>query len=88
MNMNKHIEYKTSGTCSRMIYLDVEDGVITDCRFVAGCPGNTLGVATLVKGMRVEEAISRLRGIRCGSKPTSCPDQLARALEEAIAEKA
>lgn len=79
--MTKHIEYKTSGTCSRMVIVDVEDGVIKDCAFVAGCPGNTLGVATLVKGMKVEEAIERLRGIKCGSKSTSCPDQLAKALE-------
>lgn len=80
--MIKHIEYKTSGTCSKMIIMDVEDGVIVDCRFVAGCPGNTLGVATLVRGMRVEEAISRLEGIKCGLKSTSCPDQLAKALKE------
>ena len=84
--MKKHIEYKTKGTCSRMIVVDVEDGVITDCSFVAGCPGNTLGVATLVKGMKVEDAISRLQGIRCGMKTTSCPDQLAEALKEAVSE--
>lgn len=85
--MKQHIEYKTSGTCSRMIIIDVEDGVITDCRFVAGCPGNTMGVSALVKGMRVEDAISKMKGIKCGTKSTSCPDQLARALEEAMAEK-
>ena len=83
--MNKHIEYNTKGTCSRKVILDVEDGVIVDCSFVAGCPGNTMGVATLVKGMSVEEAIKRLKGIKCGTKSTSCPDQLARALEEAMA---
>ena len=82
--MTKHIEYKTKGTCSRMIILDVEDDIITDCRFVAGCPGNTLGVATLVRGMKVEEAIKRLEGIKCGAKSTSCPDQLANALKENI----
>ena len=82
--MTKHIEYKTKGTCSRMIILDVEDDIITDCRFVAGCPGNTLGVATLVRGMRVDEAIKRLEGIKCGAKSTSCPDQLANALKENI----
>ena len=82
--MTKHIAYKTNGTCSKMIILDVEDGIITDCRFVSGCPGNTLGVATLVKGMTVEEAISRLDGIKCGMRSTSCPDQLARALKENI----
>lgn len=82
--MTKHIEYKTKGTCSKMIILDVEDDIITDCRFVAGCPGNTLGVATLVRGMRVDEAIKRLEGIKCGAKSTSCPDQLANALKENI----
>lgn len=80
--MTKHIEYNTSGTCSKKIILEVCDGIITDCRFIAGCPGNTLGVATLVKGMTVDEAISRLEGIKCGMKNTSCPDQLARALKE------
>ena len=83
--MKKHIEYKTKGTCSRMVIIDVEDGVISDCKFVAGCPGNTLGVASLVKGMTPEEAIKRLKGIKCGFKSTSCPDQLALALEEAMA---
>ena len=66
-----------------MIYVDVEDGVVTDCKFVGGCAGNTLGVASLVKGMKTEDAISKLKGIKCGFKPTSCPDQLARALESA-----
>lgn len=85
--MTKHIEYNTKGTCSRKIIVDVEDDVITDCRFIAGCPGNTLGVATLIKGMSVQEAIKRLKGIKCGFKSTSCPDQLACALEEALEEK-
>lgn len=84
--MTKHIEYNTKGTCSRKIILDVEDDVILDCKFVAGCPGNTMGVATLVKGMKVDDAIARLKGIRCGLKSTSCPDQLASALLEAISE--
>lgn len=82
--MTKHIEYKTSGTCSRGLVVDVEDGVITSCKFIGGCAGNTQGVAALVKGMKVEEAIDRLGGIKCGFKPTSCPDQLARALREAL----
>ena len=83
--MKKHVEYKTSGTCSRMVIVDVEDGIVTDCSFVGGCAGNTTGVAALVKGMKAEEAIERLKGIKCGFKPTSCPDQLARAIEEALA---
>ena len=82
--MKNHIEYKTNGVCSRMIIVDTEDGVITDCKFVGGCAGNTQGVAALVVGMKVEEAIGRIKGIKCGFKPTSCPDQLANALEEAL----
>ena len=82
--MKKHIEYKTQGVCSRMITMDVEDGVITDCAFLGGCAGNTKGVAALVVGMRAEDAIEKLRGIRCGFKETSCPDQLARALTTAL----
>ncbi len=82
--MKKRIEYKTSGTCSRMVIVEVEDGIVTDCAFVGGCAGNTVGVATLVKGMKAEDAIAKIKGIKCGFKPTSCPDQLAKALEEAL----
>ena len=85
--MKKHIEYQTSGTCSKKIILDVEDGVITDCKFISGCSGNTQGVSALVKGMTAEEAISRLKGIKCGMRSTSCPDQLAKALEGALVTK-
>ena len=81
--MKKHIEYKTRGTCARAVIVDVEDGVITECQFVGGCSGNTQGVASLVKGMKVEEAVAKIKGIKCGMKSTSCPDQLALALEEA-----
>ena len=81
--MKKHIEYKTKGTCARAVIVDVEDGVITDCQFVGGCSGNTQGVAALVKGMKVEDAVAKIKGIKCGMKSTSCPDQLALALEEA-----
>lgn len=84
--MTKHIEYKTKGTCSRLIVIDVEDDIITNCKFVSGCPGNTVGVSALVKGMSVNEAISRLKGIKCGMRATSCPDQLATALVEALEE--
>ncbi len=83
----EHITYKTQGTCSRQIDIDIENGVIVDAEFTGGCSGNTQGVAALVVGMTVEEAIKRLRGIHCGPRPTSCPDQLARALEEHIAGK-
>ena len=82
--MKKHIEFKTQGVCSRMIHIDTEDGVITDCKFVGGCAGNTQGVAALVVGMKAEDAIAKIKGIKCGFKPTSCPDQLALALEEAL----
>ncbi len=82
--MTKHIEYNTKGTCSRKVIIDVVDGVITECAFVGGCAGNTQGVAALVRGMKADEAIERLKGIRCGFKNTSCPDQLAKALEEAL----
>ena len=82
--MKQTISYKTSGVCSRQINLVVEDGIITEASFVGGCHGNTQGVAALVVGMSAEEAIRRLRGIKCGFKPTSCPDQLAQALKEAV----
>lgn len=80
--MKKNIEYKTKGVCARSILVEVEDDVITSCTFVGGCAGNTQGVAALVKGMKVEDAIAKIKGIKCGFKPTSCPDQLATALEE------
>ena len=82
--MVKHIEYKTRGTCSRMISLTVEDGIVKGCAFTGGCSGNTQGVASLVCGMKIEDAISRMKGIKCGFKDTSCPDQLAKALEKIL----
>ena len=78
------IRYTPRGVCSRGIEIDVEDGVVLEVRFHGGCAGNTQGVASLCKGMQVEEVIRRLSGIRCGFKPTSCPDQLANALREAL----
>ena len=77
--------YKTHGVSSA-IEFEVKDGKVTGVRFVGGCSGNTQGVARLVEGMDVHEAISRLEGIKCGFKPTSCPDQLAKALKEAAAQ--
>ena len=77
--------YKTKGTCSAMTDVELKDGVIDSVKFTGGCNGNLQGISALVKGMKPEEAISRLKGIRCGFKPTSCPDQLAHALEEMIA---
>ncbi len=74
--------YKTRGTCSRFIELTAEDGCITACRFVGGCDGNTKGLSRMVEGMPLSEVKRRLNGIRCGAKPTSCPDQLCRAIEQ------
>ena len=74
--------YTTQGTCSRQITFDVVDNKLTNVRFLGGCSGNTQGVARLVEGMDVDEAIRRLEGIQCGPRPTSCPDQLAQALKE------
>lgn len=76
--------YKTRGVCSRAINIEVENGIIVDVTFVGGCSGNTQGVAALAKGMKVEEAIAKLEGIKCGFKNTSCPDQLAAALREMV----
>lgn len=75
-------EYKTKGVCSRSINFSVEDGKVKNVKFNGGCNGNGKGVAALVDGMDVDEAISRIKGITCGMKKTSCPDQLACALEE------
>lgn len=75
------MKYKTQGTCSSAIDLEVENGIIKSVAFTGGCHGNLQGISRLVEGMKVEDAIARLKGIRCGFKPTSCPDQLARALE-------
>lgn len=74
--------YKTRGTCSREIYFDVVDGKLANVSFLGGCNGNLQGIGRLVEGMPVEEVISKLKGIRCGFKTTSCPDQLATALTE------
>lgn len=78
-----HITYSTKGTCSRQIDVDINDNsIIEEVKFTGGCSGNTQGVAALVAGMSVDEAIARLDGIKCGPRQTSCPDQLARALKE------
>ena len=74
--------YKTSGTCSTYISVDVEDGILKDVTFQGGCNGNLKGISQLVKGMSVKEVISKLEGISCGGRPTSCPDQLCKALRQ------
>ena len=76
------MNYKTKGTCSREISFDVVDNKVTNVRFLGGCSGNTQGVAALVEGMDVNEAIKRMDGIDCAGRGTSCPDQLAQALEQ------
>lgn len=75
--------YKTKGTCSQEIHVELDGDVVKSVLFVGGCSGNTQGVARLVEGMKADEAITRLEGIRCGARPTSCPDQLAKALKQA-----
>lgn len=75
--------YKTSGTCSREIIFDIEDGKVKNLHFIGGCNGNLQGIGALVEGMNVDDVIARVEGISCGSRPTSCPDQLARALKQA-----
>jgi len=77
--------YRTEGTCSREIVFDLEEGKIVSCEIVGGCPGNRQAVARLAIGRPAEEVVRLCKGIRCGAKPTSCPDQLARALEAALA---
>ena len=80
--MTKSFTYKTQGVCAREIVIDIVDDVIESVKYIGGCSGNTQGVAALVKGMKVDEAIERLSGIKCGFKPTSCPDQIAKALKQ------
>lgn len=75
-------EYKPVGVCSKKFVIEIEDGVIKSLEIIGGCPGNTIGISHLVKGMKVDEAIEKLKGIECGFKGTSCPDQIALALEE------
>lgn len=76
-------EYKTKGTCSQKIFIDIEDGKITSVEFLGGCNGNLKGISALVRGMEIDEVIQRLEGTTCGMKATSCPDQLATALKKA-----
>lgn len=76
------MRYMTNGTCSQMIDFEVEGDIIKSVAFTGGCNGNLKGISALVRGMKVEEAIAKLKGIKCGMKNTSCPDQLAHALEQ------
>ena len=74
--------FPTKGVCSRMIEISTNGDTITSARFIGGCNGNTQGISRLVEGMKIDDAISRLKGIDCGGRGTSCPDQLAKALEQ------
>ena len=74
--------YKTNGTCSSQITIEVENNIIKNVAFLGGCNGNTKGIAKLVQGMTIDEVITKLAGIKCGFRPTSCPDQLATALKK------
>ena len=76
--------YRPRGVCSQLITVEVEEGIIQSVKILGGCAGNTQGVAALLKGMPVEEAIERIEGIRCGMRHTSCPDQVAQALKKAL----
>lgn len=80
--MEKVIQYETKGTCCRLMQIKLEDDVIVDANFLGGCNGNLQGLTNLIKGMKIDDVIDRLSGIKCGDKPTSCPDQLARCLSE------
>ena len=81
------ISYNTTGTCCRLMNISIDNGIITDVEFVGGCNGNLSGIRNLVLGMRIEDVIAKLKGIKCGSKSTSCPDQLAQCLSAHLEEK-
>ncbi len=85
--MTETISYTTSGTCCKLMNIELDGNVIKDVEFVGGCNGNLQGIKNLVKGMVIEEVIAKLKGIKCGSKPTSCPDQLAQCLTAILEEK-
>lgn len=79
--MKRTVTYKTQGTCSRAIEIEIDGDVVESVKFIGGCDGNTHGIASLVRGMNINDVIERLEGIKCGFKSTSCPDQLANALK-------
>ena len=80
-------KYRTRGTCAREISFELEDGIVKNVSFYGGCNGNLKGISALIEGRRAEEIIPLIKGIKCGFKPTSCPDQLANALQEALNEQ-
>jgi len=78
------IEYRPRGVCSQKMIVEVEDGVVQSLQVLGGCNGNLKGISNLIQGMKVEDVIAKLEGVHCGMKPTSCPDQLAQALKQAL----
>ena len=82
--MEKVIQYQTSGTCCALMQVKIDGDKIVDVDFIGGCPGNLLGIKSLIKGMKIEDVISKFSGIRCGDKSTSCPDQLAKCLSQIL----
>ena len=83
----ERIIYNTQGTCSKQIVMEIEDEIIKNIEFYGGCQGNLVGISSLVLGMNIHDVRAKLKGIKCGSKPTSCPDQLALCIEKYIEEK-
>ncbi|SHJ61332.1 uncharacterized protein TIGR03905 [Clostridium amylolyticum] len=81
------IVYKTEGVCAKQIEINLQGEIVKEVKFTSGCPGNLMGISSLVKGMPIQEVINRLKGIKCGNKDTSCPDQLSKALENYLLEK-
>lgn len=81
------MQYNTSGTCSQQILFDLDGDIVRSVQFIGGCNGNLQGIGKLVEGMKAEDVIQKLKGISCSGRPTSCPDQLARALTAALEEK-
>ncbi len=77
---------KNVGTCSSKTVVTIEDGVVTDCQVIGGCNGNLKGICSLVKGMKAQDVVDRMQGITCGFRPTSCPDQIALCIKEALAQ--
>lgn len=80
--MEKVIQYRTQGVCCQLMQVKLDGDVVVDANFLGGCNGNLNGISNLIKGMKIDDVIEKLSGIRCGDKPTSCPDQLARCLSE------
>lgn len=81
------VKYQPQGVCSKLMQIRIKDNIILDAEFIGGCAGNLSGIGMLIRGMKIEEVIKRLSGIPCGGKPTSCPDQMSKALSAYLAEK-